>query len=276
MASESEIRRYQSATLQNLKLTRRKLSETLRAMKLEQEDLQTALKKIDRLSASACFRISEMQRHGSNSLAYSSLQEGLKYYMHEELGYLAYVCLGDSPDSVLVLADPICNDSKKEELIDAFLRLRSDPVFLHITKGTAEILSARGFSVNELGVETIVEIQKFELSGNKKQQLRAARNRAERDGIKVREVQQADDALIHEFRKVSDGWLKQKVAGDSQMKLVVRPMIYVDELDVRRFVAIKDHELIAFVVFDPIYENGKVKGYLANQCEAATKRVIRW
>lgn len=254
-----------TATMKALKLTRRPLGETLRLLKEEQECLQTALKKISQLSASAEFRIGELQRHGSGSLAYSSLQAGLQYYNNPGLGYVAYLPLGDSPNSVLVLSDPICHREKLRELIEAFLKVRNDPVFLHISKPVAQVLAEFGYSVNELGMETIIEIQDFDLIGGKKQQLRAARNRAQKDGIKVRELFSSDDSFLQAFKKISDDWLSQKVSSDNQMKLIVRPMTYVDEIDVRRFIAIKDDELIAYVVFDPMYEDGSVKGYIANQ-----------
>lgn len=250
--------------MRDLKLTRNPLSNTLRSLKEEQQTLQTALRSLNDMSKSTCFRISQVQSHGSGSLAYSALQAGLKYFMHD-LGFLAYVELGDNPNSVLVLSDPICPRANEREFIEAFLKVKNDPVFMHISHPTAKILNDLGYCVNELGVETIIEIQDFELTGNKKQQLRAARNRAVKDGIKVREVFATDDAMMTALKKISDDWLKGKVAGDSQMKLVVRPMVYVDEVDVRRFVAIKDNELVGFVIFDPMYKEKKVIGYIANQ-----------
>ena len=265
MQVDADKRKQMTATMKQLKLTQNQLSKTLRSLKEEQQALQTALRKFDSMSKSTNFRISQMQSHGSGSLAYSTLQAGLKYFMLEGVGYLSFVELGDNRNSVLVLSDPICPRDRECEFIDAFLKDRNDPVFLHISYPTAKILGELGFCVNQLGVETIIEIQDFELTGNKKQQLRAARNRAIKDDIKVREVFQSDDAMMTALKRISDGWLSQKVASDSQMKLVVRPMVYIDEIDVRRFVAIKDNKIIGFVVFDPMYKNKQVIGYIANQ-----------
>lgn len=254
-----------SPTLKNLKLSGKILSRSFAAVKLSQEELQTACAKTRELSQSAVFRIQTLQQYGSGSLAYSSLQAGLQYFMLEGCGYVSYTQLPDSSDSVLVLADPICKSDDLRKLLEAFLKEKRDPIFLHISHETGRILSDWGFCVNELGVETIIDIREFELSGNKKQQLRAARNRAQKDGIKVREVTRVDDALMIAFKKISDEWLNEKVASDSQMKFIVRPLVYVDEIDVRRFVAIKDNRLVGFVIFDPMYRDGKIIGYIANQ-----------
>lgn len=263
---DDEARKKLSKTIKELKISRKALSETMRNLKEEQTDLQTALAKAKNLTATAGFRINKLQQYGSGSLAYSSLQAGLKYHMHDELGYVSYVPLSArEPGSVLVLSDPICHRDHLRALIDDFMTVRKDPIFIHINHSTACVLADLGFSVNELGIETVIEIQDFELTGNKKQQLRSARNRAKKDDIKVRELHSVDDAFMTALKAISDDWIAGKVASDQQMKFVVRPMVYVDEIDVRRFIAIKDDKIVGFVIFDPMYENGEVIGYIANQ-----------
>ena len=184
--------------------------------------------------------------------------------MHPELGYVAYTPLHDGPNSVCVLADPICSDENLKALIDAFLKVKSDPIFLHINHKTGAILNELGFSVNQLGIETIIDIQNFSLTGNKKQQLRRARNGAKKDNLSVLEINRVDDAMLKSFKEISDVWMREKVISDNEMQFIVRPIVYVDELDVRKFVAVKDGEVVAFVIFDPMYEDGKVVGYIAN------------
>ncbi|MBX9568208.1 MAG: DUF2156 domain-containing protein [Candidatus Obscuribacterales bacterium] len=262
-----DARKRMSSTMKALKVTRRPLSQTLQSLKVEQELLQTALMKAKNpnLSKTAGFRLDKLKQFGFGSLAYSSLQAGMQYYMHEDLGYVSYVPLGDSPDSVLVLSDPLCSREKLKEFMDEFLKVKKDPVFLHISHAVACDLADRGYVVNELGVETVIEIQDFEITGNKKQQLKSARNKAQKDGIKVRELHSVDDSLLRALKQISDEWISAKVAGNSEMKFLVRPIIYVDEVDVRRFIAIKDDEIVGFVIFDPMYENGEVVGYIANQ-----------
>ena len=242
------------------------------AMTTSQEALQTAVKTLQTGSKTAAFRIDKLKQYGRGSLAYSSLQAGMQYYMNDRLGYCAYVPLSDSEDSVCVLADPICSKENLRAFLDAFLLEKKDPIFLHASHDTAEILNERGFSVNELGVETIIEIQKFTLSGNKRQALRQARNNAKRDNLVCREVLSSDPEMRKAFRKISEDWMKHKVMNDSEMQFIVRPIVYVDEIDVRKFVALKGDTVVGFIIFDPIYENGKVKGYIANHLRSNLDR----
>jgi lysylphosphatidylglycerol synthetase-like protein (DUF2156 family) len=242
------------------------------SMTTSQEALQTAVKTLQTGSKTAAFRIDKLKQYGRGSLAYSSLQAGMQYYMNDKLGYCAYVPLSDSEDSVCVLADPICSKENLRAFLDAFLLEKKDPIFLHASHDTAEILNERGFSVNELGVETIIEIQKFTLSGNKRQPLRQARNNAKRDKLVCREVLSSDPEMRKAFRKISEEWMKHKVMNDSEMQFIVRPIVYVDEIDVRKFVALKGDAVVGFIIFDPIYENGKVKGYIANHLRSNLDR----
>ena len=242
------------------------------SMTTSQEALQTAVKTLQTGSKTAAFRIDKLKQYGRGSLAYSSLQAGMQYYMNDRLGYCAYVPLSDSEDSVCVLADPICSKENLRAFLDAFLLEKKDPIFLHASHDTAEILNECGFSVNELGVETIIEIQKFTLSGNKRQALRQARNNAKRDNLVCREVLSSDPEMRKAFRKISEDWMKHKVMNDSEMQFIVRPIVYVDEIDVRKFVALKGDTVVGFIIFDPIYENGKVKGYIANHLRSNLDR----
>lgn len=246
-------------------------SNELEILKAKQESLPSAVAHAGQQTATQGFRMEQLHIHGSGSLAYSALQEGLRYFNHE-LGFVAFKQLDDAPGSVVVLADPICSKENLKPFMEAFLKEKNDPIFLHITHETAEILNEKGFSVNELGVETFIELQDFNLVGNKKQQLRNARNGGKNDQLKVIEVEQMDDDMLKALKKISDDWMQEKVAGANEMRFIVRPMVYVDEVDVRKFVAIKDGEIVGFVVFDPMYENGKVIGYIANQLRSNLNR----
>jgi lysylphosphatidylglycerol synthetase-like protein (DUF2156 family) len=254
-----------------LTLTRGELGKTLRSLKKNQQVLQTAVANARERSETAKFRFTKLQSFGRGSLAYSSLQEGMEYFMHEN-GYVAYKQLKDGKHSVVVLADPICEPAFRKEFMEAFLQYKHDPVFLHINHDTATVLADYGFRINELGVETIIDIQDFDLVGNKKQNLRQARNNSHKDGLQIEELTTIDDATLKKLKKISDDWLRDKVTSDSEMRFIVRPMLYVDELDVRKFVAKLNGEIVGFVIFDPMYENSEPIGYIANHLRTNLQR----
>lgn len=232
-------------------------------LKASQESLQSARKALQGCKTSVGFRIENLRFHGRGSLAFSALQAGLEYYMHPQLGFVAYKQLHDGPNSVLVLSDPICKKENTKALIDAFMQVKSDPVFLHISHHVATIVAEYDFCVNEVGVETLVDIQDFDLVGGKKQQLRNARNGGKKDNLEIKEIDAIDNATLSKLRKISSEWMKEKTISNNEMQFIVRPIVYADEIDVRRFIALKDGEIVGFVIFDPMYNEGKVIGYIA-------------
>jgi len=255
-----------------LKIMRGELGTSMKLLKISQESLQSATNPNATKTETAKFRITQLQSHGQSSLAYSSLQSGMQYYMHPEYGYVAYRPMRDGPDSVCVLADPICSPENLKNLIDEFLKVKKDPIFMHCSHATGKILNEYGFSVNELGVETIIDVQNFDLVGSKKEQLRRARNGAKKDNLSVIEIEAVDDQMLAALKKISDDWMAGKVVNSNEMQFIVRPLVYIDEIDVRKFVAIKDKEIVGMVIFDPMYDDNRVSGYIANHLRSNLER----
>lgn len=207
--------------------------------------------------------LSYIKQFGTGSLAYSALQEGLNAYRQEGYGFLAHAPIEEDNQTTICLSDPICAPHSKKALLEGFVRTFMNPLFLHISRETAEILHSMGFYVNEMGTETIIDVQKFSLSGHKKEYLRLQRNHAHRDNIQVIEPRNGE-VSVDTMRAISDAWLKHKVGGDHELSLIMRPIVYEEEPDVRHFFAIQNDTVIGFVFFDPMYRDGKVIGYLAN------------
>ncbi len=240
-------------------------------LKASQESLHSARKALEGCTTTMGFRIDKLREHGRGSLAFSALQEGLEYYMNPSLGFIAFKQLHDGPQSVLVLSDPICKKENTKALIDAFMEVKSDPVFLHISHDVATIVAEYGFCVNEVGVETVIDIQEFDLVGSKKQQLRNARNGGKKDNLDIKEIDAIDNATLSKLRKISSEWIREKTISNNEMQFIVRPIVYADEIDVRRFIALKDGEIVGFVIFDPMYDEGKVIGYIAQHLRSIHK-----
>ncbi len=216
-------------------------------------------------------RIPHLQKFGWQSMAYSSLQEGMEYFLDEHLGYVAYSPIKNKENTPVCLGDPICHKEESGKLLDKFLSEFSDPIFMHIRPETGKILEQRGFYINEIGVETVIDCQKFTTTGKSKETLRAQRNKAIKDGLTVGELDLTQVAE-EELRYISNEWMTKKATHDNEMGFLVRPAVYGDELDVRKFFAFKDWQIQGFVFYDPIYENGEVVGYLANTLRTLGRR----
>lgn len=203
-----------------------------------------------------------LKQYGVGSLSYSSLQSGVDTFMDEGKGFVPFGMVHCTKATPVSLSDPICAAENREELIANFIEKYRNPIFVHISQDVARVVEKHGYYVNEMGVETIVDVQRFSLSGPKKEFLRSQRNRAKRDGVEVHEYS------IHELNKaelddISNRWLNDKTS-PGELAFLARPAVFEDEMDVRKFYAKKNGTLVGFVYFDPMYENGKVYGYIAN------------
>jgi phosphatidylglycerol lysyltransferase len=204
-----------------------------------------------------------IRQFGRGSLAYSALQDGLNEFVKDGCGFIAHAPVSKRQGTTLCLADPVCSADSKKELLQDFVQTFKDPVFVHVSRDTAETLHSMGFFINEMGTETIVNVQEFSLKGSKKEFLRSQRNRALRDDVKVVEVTNGE-VSPGTMRAISEAWMKNKAVNKGELSFIARPAIYEEEPDVRRFFAVKNDKVIGFVFFDPMYEDGKVIGYLAN------------
>jgi lysylphosphatidylglycerol synthetase-like protein (DUF2156 family) len=207
--------------------------------------------------------IDYLKAHGRSSLSFSSLQAGLDYHLSENKGYIAYThAINGTP---LCLADPVSAHEHKRELLVEFLQhhKQNSPIFMHVGKETADILSELGYYINELGTETIIDVQNFSTTGSKKEFLRSQRNRAQKDKVKVVEL---DSEMVNKelLRQISNNWLEGKAVSTNELSFLTRPVVFDDEANVRKFYAIKDMKIVGFVYFDPMYEQGKLYGYIAN------------
>jgi phosphatidylglycerol lysyltransferase len=210
-----------------------------------------------------------LRQHGRGCMAYSTLQPGLQYFIHERLGYLAYLRLRHplfAPRGLhVVLGDPIAAVADHEALLDAYLQSpgAAATVFLEIGEAFAAILSRRGFPVNEMGVEWEIDLSGFdsELRGPSYSHLRRWRNKARKEGVEVVEgrISQLDR---DELMALNREWLARK--GGHEFIGLNRPLTLEDEDDVRYFWATREGRLLSLAIFDPMYRDGEVIGYLHN------------
>lgn len=209
---------------------------------------------------SECDRRILLERHGTFALAYSvAFQPGLQHFGDAD-GFLSYRMVGRT---AFVLADPLAPPSAWGPLIDAFIARKKDVTFWQASHALASLLDRRGFCVNELGYESTVPISDFSFLGPKRRSFRTAVNRFERRGLRVCEVPFA--ALDPgEVRRISDEWRHTRTQRRHELGFLARPVVLEDEPGVRKFFILdRDNRPLGFAFFDPVYECGRVVGYLS-------------
>lgn len=202
-----------------------------------------------------------LHKHGNFALAYSTaFQPGLSYFGDRE-GTLAYKMVGGT---AFVLSNPLVEETRLQTLVERFLQFRKDVCFAQISQPVAETLSGLGFCINEMGIETSIDVEKYSFQGPFRRNFRTAVSRFESGGYTVREslVSALDPYAV---RMISDQWRRTRTTKRHELGFLVRPVVLADEMDVRKFFVF-DHSgrPVAFAFFDPVYENGVLTGYLSS------------
>ncbi|MFA6290702.1 MAG: DUF2156 domain-containing protein [Victivallales bacterium] len=235
-----------------------------------------------------------LKEYGNGSLAYSCLQDCVDYFFIPGKGFIGFSEVNpiniDNPEeepviqfrksleallrqnnynleesnskkTIHVLADPICDKSESKNLLNTFLEFHPDACFWHTTFETSSLLEQVGFSTNHFGFETVVELKDYEIKGNKKQNLKATRNKAKTLEYELLEIFH-NDRDYKRMREISEEWIRGKISNRYELNFLARPMVPEEGEDVRIFGGYKDKKLEGYVIFSPIYENGKAMGYL--------------
>ncbi len=113
--------------------------------------------------------------------------------------------------------------------------------------------------------EPSLEFVKEYLKGNDRELVRRQYNSAVSEGVGVYEVSASEwkKELLHE---ISDEWISTRMVSAHEMRFFTRPLDvdFDRENDVRLFVAENSKGVIGYLMLDPIFSKGNVKGYFAD------------
>jgi len=202
-------------------------------------------------------RMKYMKKYGSHCMSFSTLQPGMKFFDVPGKGFIAYM---QKWGSQMVLSDPICHENEREAVIGAFLEKYPASAFIQVTEPVARLIHERfGFYATQFGIETVIDLEKWSLSGKKKQILRTSINQAKKKGVVIRE--NPDETRHHQLSKK---WMSTRKIKNREIGFLIRPMVMDHEEETRKFFAYQGDELIGFVFFDPIYKDGEIISYVPN------------
>jgi lysylphosphatidylglycerol synthetase-like protein (DUF2156 family) len=204
-------------------------------------------------------RMSLLEQFGNFAIAYSvAAQPGLDHF-GDARGFLAYAMVGRT---AMVLANPVAPPEHYAGLIGRFVEQKRDVCFVQVSRPVATILASKGFLINEMGIETKLDLPNHSIKGPHKRNFRTAVKRMTAQGNSIREL--ASTSLDErEVRVVSDRWRRTRATKSREIAFLARPIVFGDEPGVRKFWSFdRAGKLIAFAFFDPIYDRGEVVGYL--------------
>jgi len=202
-------------------------------------------------------RISYIRKYGDHCMSFSMLQPEMHFFDMPGVGFITY---RKKWGTRFVLADPVCDVKDRELLVREFLKERTNTAFIQISQGMAEFLHGKfGYYATQFGVESVVDLEKWDLKGKKKQVLRTSVNHAKKDSVTIEENCSEDGC--HQLTKE---WLKTRKVRNREVAFLIRPMDQEYQEGTRKFCAYHDGKLVGFIFFDPLYKDGKVFSYVPN------------
>ena len=198
-----------------------------------------------------------VRRYGASSSSYVLLEGPKSYFTSPGVdGFLAYQVSGGV---ALIAGDPVCAPNQARRLIHDFAAAIMRPVGAYqVSPLMLEAFRDEGFADVQIGKEAIFDLNRFTLAGGKMELVRAATNKARREGLVVSEHHpfgKCDSETINdELREISAAWLKCK--GSQELGFVLGSLGLDHPSAKRYFIAQAEKgtgRIEGFIVCEPIY-----------------------
>src|ERR1041385_138655 len=197
-----------------------------------------------------------VRSYGTNSNSYVLLEGPKSYFTAPGVdGFLAYQV---SCGIALIAGDPVCAPDQARRLIHDFARAMMRPVGAYqVSPAMLEAFRDEGFADVQIGKEALFDLNSFTLAGGKMELVRAATNKARREGVVVSEHHPfANDAaaINAELNEISEAWLGCK--GNHELGFVLGSLSLDRPSAKRYFVARSENgtgRVEGFIVCEPIY-----------------------
>ncbi|MEZ5339860.1 MAG: DUF2156 domain-containing protein [bacterium] len=215
-----------------------------------------------------------LQRWGGFALAASTRQPGLKLHCANG-GEIAWHPPLSPLGSALVLGDPLCSAAQRHALLADFLQAQPRAAFFQVSAATALELQKLGFHCTPLGFESWISLPDWHLRGQARKYLRFVLSRARRMGVTLQDWPDYRERMA-ELQAISRSWLELRRRNARELHFLARPLDSCHDPLTRCFVARRAGRVIAFVVFDPLYEEGQLVGYAASLLRARELGSVGW
>jgi lysylphosphatidylglycerol synthetase-like protein (DUF2156 family) len=222
--------------------------------------LETRLPSLPHFEPDLATRLGLCRDHGDFSLAYSTaVQPGLRYY-GDDKGYIAFATkMGHS----FVLGDPVASAADRADYIRRFVALTQHPCFVQVSAATADVLASLGYRINQLGIESGLQLLTHSFSGKRNETVRYSEKWLLKKGYRIVECD-GTVADAEQVRHISSNWRTGRIVNRREMRFLNRPFEPRLTPQMRRFMIVHpDGHATAILDFDPIFRNGDVVGYTA-------------
>ena len=194
-----------------------------------------------------------VRSYGTNSNSYVLLEGPKSYFTSPGVdGFIAYQVSGGI---ALIAGDPVCAPNHARRLIRDFTRAMMRPVGAYqVSPAMLAAFRGEGFADVQIGKEAVFDLNRFTLAGGNMELVRAATNKARREGVVVTEhhpFAEGAESINNELHEISEAWLNSR--GSHEMGFVLGSLGLEQPSAKRYYIARSKKRIEGFVVCEPIF-----------------------
>jgi phosphatidylglycerol lysyltransferase len=198
-----------------------------------------------------------VRRYGANSSSYVLLEGPKRYFTSTRVdGFIAYQL---SAGVAVIGGDPVCAPERAHILLEDFLAAEPKRAVCayQVTPEMLDAFRHAGFKDIQIGNEAIFDLTSFTLAGGQLELVRAATNKARREGVVIFEhypFALGAEKINQELLAISDEWLQTK--GNHELGFLLGSPMFERRSAKRYFIARSGAgkgRIEGFIVCEPIY-----------------------
>jgi phosphatidylglycerol lysyltransferase len=197
-----------------------------------------------------------LRRFGDTGTSYMTTWPGNTILVNgKHDAYLAYRLISNV---AIVLGDPIGTIEGCSRVVDEFLDVAAvngwAPCFYGATGRYLNEFERHGLAWVQVGEDAVIDLPRLNFRGKAWQDIRTARNHAQRDGISFRMINQAtaDPAIVAQLWEISNEWAGKRSL--PEMNFTLGHLTDPPDPEIRTGIAIDQNERIhGFVTWLPVY-----------------------
>ncbi|MBS1673235.1 MAG: DUF2156 domain-containing protein [Actinobacteria bacterium] len=205
----------------------------------------------------------QLRETDGGTLGFMGTWEGNEHWFTKDgRGAVAYRVVNDI---AIAVGDPVCTPGDAQHTVRGFLDFCDanawTPVFYSTHEDFAPIFHALGWKSISVAEETVVPLDRFELTGKVWTKVRQPYNRGQRDGLTTLWItwEQLPAGLVAQLDALSEQWIAEKAL--PEMRFTLGGMDELKDPDVALLLAIgPEGELQAVTSWMPVWREGELIG----------------
>jgi lysylphosphatidylglycerol synthetase-like protein (DUF2156 family) len=228
--------------------------------------------------ADAASKARAILARGGSTLSYMTTWPGNAYWISQD-GRAAVAYRAVAGVAVTVgepYGDPAALDSAIPEFVSFCEHRGLQPCLYSVTARTRAVTQRLGWRSVQIAEDTLLPLGQLNFAGKKWQIVRAAQNKAAREGITAEwwTYPEMPAELRGQVQQISGQWVADK--GMPEMNFMLGGLDELDDANIRCLIAVgADRKLHAITSWLPVYEDGRTVGWTIDLMRRNTAGAVR-